>query len=234
MAVSVLQESNISTQSAGLTSVRTLTVSAGSYLDVYLTCDSGFTLSSIADNQAGGSNTYLLVDNTLDSSNGQRLYHYVTTTATTGGSLTITGTWSSASATSTGIWVKEIGGSSGYNGTNHAANLQTAPGTGTDAVTSGLLGTVATVPALVSSMTYSTISGGSGGAFTTGTGYTSGAQGWLFGSGSNNAASESERVTAGTSLAATYTLSQANRTITQAAVFTESGGPVSIPVAYFS
>ena len=218
MSISVLQEGQVSTQSAGQTSVVSLTMSSGSYLDCYMTCDSGNSLSTLT---APGM-SFSLVDSTTDSTNGQILYHYVSTNTTSAGSLTVTATWNSSAASFTGLWVKEIGGSSGYNNSNHASNRQAAPGTGTDGVTTGLLGTITNVPALISSLSYTTISGGSGGVLSTGTGYTTGASGWLFGSGANNAASESERVTAGTSVAATFTCSQNIVTITQAAVFTEA------------
>jgi trimeric autotransporter adhesin len=224
MTASVLQETQNSTQSAGLTSAATLTLSSGSYLHVFAAVDNTFTESSISSSP---SLTWTLLDTINDTSNGQRIYHW-SSSVTSAGSCTVTVTWSSSSANFSAIWMREIGGSSGSD--VHTGQRQATPGTGTDGVSSGLLGTLSAAPALISALSYSTISGGGGGAFTHGTNFTLGANGWTFGSAANNGTSEHQRVTATTSIAATETISQNIVTITLAAAFTESGGAANTTI----
>lgn len=116
-----------------------------------------------------------------------------------------------------GIWIREIGGTSGYD-SSHAANLQTAPGTGADAVTSTNC-TPSTQPGLISALSFDTIAGG---IPVLGTGFTTGASGWSF--SGNNALSESKRYTSTSALSATYTATAigTDNFITMAAIFKET------------
>ena len=115
-----------------------------------------------------------------------------------------------------GIWIREIGGTSGYDGA-HAGNQQTSPATTTDAVTS-TNATPSTQPGLVSGFSVSTNNSGADAA---GTGFTSTTTGWQFGFGADFARSEHLRYTNTTARAATFTCT-ANNYITVAAFFKET------------
>lgn len=119
------------------------------------------------------------------------------------------------------IWIREIGGTSGYDAA-HKTALQTSLGNGTDNVTTGTQAPN-NQPGLLSAL----------GACTsnfvlpaTGTGFTAGINGWTF-TINNTAASESKRYTALTAIAATFSNSGGTQNFATLAAFfkeTAAGG----------
>jgi hypothetical protein len=212
MTVSVLQI----VQNGGATSAASIsasiTPSAGSYLDVYVAMSAEtITCSSVTD----GTNTYTAKDNIPDSGFNWRLQHFITASPVANTAYTVQANFSGTASTCM-LGIVEIGGSSGF--LTSTGQLQTAPGTGADQVTSGLLGTLAGVPALVFGFCFQ--SAGTN-VLSTGTGFTT--QGNLWGAQHAQCVlMESLRVTANTSIAATFAVATSNHLITTASAWQET------------
>src|SRR2546429_179076 len=114
-----------------------------------------------------------------------------------------------------GILIREIGGVATAPNDGHAGQWQSAPGTGTDACTSGNA-TNATQPAFMSGLCMNN----GGAAPTQGTGFSLGINAWSFG-GTNNTTSEHKAVTDTAAKAATFTCSGTPSTLTLMAMFDE-------------
>jgi hypothetical protein len=160
-----------------------------------------------------GVNTYTKQGASLSGGTGWFMTLWTSAVIAASAAYTITPT---SAGTQKSVWVGEISGSSGYQ-TSTGNPQATFPGTGTDAVTSGLLGTLSAQPALVYGVCLTL---GSAVPSTAGTNFTiATASGWsAFG------ASEKQRVTALTSIAATFTntAGASDHFLTGAFVFTES------------
>ncbi len=122
--------------------------------------------------------------NVEDSTNHQRLVHYYANNVPAQ-TTTITASFN-GSATYRGIKIKRITGSSGYDvaaSSAHNIQFQSAPTTGTDAVSSGNTSTLSAQPALISGFSVATAA-----ARTTavGTGFSNDqSTAWQFGTGTN-------------------------------------------------
>lgn len=212
MTIAISQSAEFGLDAASDTTVAvTLTgVSAGSALDVYIFhAVTGTPTYSVAD----GTNTYTQRTNTALISGTGRLINF-TANNVSGGSLTVTATFSAAQ-TYRGIYVREISGTTGWD--KSVAQAQTDPGTGIDAITTGLTGTLTSQPALISGVC---VNGNAPNVPTAGTGFTSESAIWT------NFASvrpESKYLTATTSLAATWSQSgTSDNFVSAASVFLES------------
>lgn len=228
MAISVLQEVHNEVPSGGGTTFTiavTLTVTPGSALHVYVMENATASGGAITLSDTNGQ-TYTLSSSVNDSSRIARDFYLI---GATGGSTTITATMT-LGAFVAGIWVKEIGQCSAYQAGSGLLIL--SPGAGTDAVTSNTA-TPTSQPALVSGFTF-----GDNNADTTvaGTGFTAGPSSptWpLFGAGLVGA-SESQRITSTSAIAATFTATAggtSNRWKTVVAIFTEGAGGGGTTVA---
>lgn len=203
-----------------------LALTPGSYLRVVCSGDSGAVASFGCQDPTNG--PYTLVDTNVNATDGVRMAQFVVlNSASTAVTVTIT---PNASAEFLGIWIQEIGGVSGWDSPlGHVMNLQPAPGSGANAVSSGNL-TPSTQPGLLVALTADT--SGLGGTLTAGTGFTSGAAGWNFGSAGNSALSESLHYITTTAKAATFTTGNAgDNYMTAAMLFIEgtSGGGSTFP-----
>ncbi len=212
MAISLLGEAN-----SGLgSSPTTYTPSVGSYLAVFASAQADVT--AVSD----GTNTYTKQGVSYSGTTGFFMALFVSSKILVSAAYTINITTAGATPS---VWVGEIGGSSGYQ--TSIGNVQ-APGVNsTDGITSGLLGTLSAQPALIYSVSFTI-----GGAVpcSAGTGFTiATASGWT-----GFAASESKRVTATTSVAATWTNTggTSKNFITIAAVFTETAAGAPQPPLY--
>lgn len=204
--------------SSDTTIVVTHTFTAGNVADLILSFPSARTVSSIASSPV---ETWTAIGVATDSSNGQKLARYVAKIAN-GGSTTITVTLDSAASYRFG-GVVEVSNCSDYDSAAAAHNeaFQNAPGTGTDAITSGATPTLTSQPALISG--WSMNSAGSGDP-TPGTGFTDGGSCETVFSGTALIRFEHKRVTATTGQAATFTGAFGSQHITSVAAFLESGG----------
>lgn len=217
MTVSILQERETSaTASASSIALAfSSNVTAGSSIHSLCASNSDNASYTCADTANGSYGAAL--DNTANSL-GLRLSHFKLDGSAAGAD-TVTSTLNTATA-NPAIWIREIGGTSGYD--THKANAQGSPGTGTDAVTTGTAAP-SVQPGLLSGFCFNNI-------WRTplvGTGFTSGAKGWLFGNapGAEYAQAEHVRYTATTAIAATFTVTTGGGTdtyLTAAAFFKES------------
>lgn len=238
MTVSVLQVSTPFAAVGGSTSIvcNAITVQAGSYLHAYFSYDgSGGNLTSVTSSP---SLTWTILDDSSRSASDSQNMAHAVSSVTSAGSITVTGNLGSSQGFRAGA-VKEIGGSSGYDSTAgaHNASSQSAPGTGTDALTSGNTPTLTSQPALVSA--WSENFSASNGIPNAGTGFTSDYSGSDWGGGPQNRG-ENKRVTSTSAVAGTYTaVNGGNAYGTVVAVFLEASsgwntsgtGPRSVPVA---
>jgi len=149
----------------------TLTVTAGNGLIINTCYDSALTITSVT--VSGNSNATSVRDDT-DATNSETASTHQLSNITSGGSVTVTAN-GIASSGSGGIIVTEVSGQDTTNmidnsGNAHAGQVQNAPGTGTDAVTSTNL-TTATNNALIHAVTWND-SAGQTAVASAGTGYT--------------------------------------------------------------
>jgi hypothetical protein len=219
MTISVLQEretsviASVSTISIALLSP----VTAGSSLHSFAAVNDAQTCT-VDDNVNGTHGTFL---DSIDDAGDGELVRQFKFDSSASGTITVKNTASAATGFA-GIWAREIGGTSGYDGAHHA-NLQLAPGTGANALTS-LTATPSVQPGLLSAMS-TNIDGNSTPVISAG--FTTGLAGWSFGLGTNSSQSESKRYTALSAIAATFTATTgADNYATLAAFFKEIGsGP---------
>jgi hypothetical protein len=216
VTASVLQEVTNNTQygagGTGTTLTLTATVTAGSTLWVIGICDDVGTFTGVSDTLNGSYGAS--IDAVDDSGAAQRAAAWAFQNSA-GGSNTITLTTSSTNWRA--IYLAEVGGVRTSSLDGHIAQLQTAPGTGTDGVTSGNA-TSANQPALVVGLAYAPAT-----TFvcSAGTGFTTGASDATIG-----LRGENKRVTSTGNQAATFTAGTNDHVISFVAVFDETAGPV--------
>lgn len=210
--------SGTDTTSSGNTLVVTKSFTVGNAADVFLTFPSTRTVSSIVSSPA---ETWTSLGVVTDTSNGQKVARYAAT-ITGGGSTTITVTLDAASSFRF-IGVVEVSNTSGYDSAAAAQNgaFQNAPGTGTDAISSGATPTLTSQPALISGWSMNTAGSGDP---TPGTGFTDGGSCETVFSGTALVRFEYKRVTSTTGQAATFTGAFGSQHVTMVAAFLESGG----------
>lgn len=211
MTISVLQYNQASSGAATATTEAvafTSNCTAGSYLYCAAVQNSSTSYTATCSDTLNGSYTQLN-DTTVS---GSAIYHFWVY-CPTGGANTVTVTFSSASAYR-GIFIAEIGGSSGLDtaGTYHAGNYQASPGGGTNAVTSGTL-TPSVQPGLAVGVTFDANLGAS---FTAGTGFTAfyptANTFWTFTTGANRGQAEYQVYSSTSSVPATFTASTGGAT----------------------
>jgi hypothetical protein len=225
MTVSILQEreTSISGSAGSLSLAFASPITPGSSIHVF--CSGFDTATSFTCSDSVNGSYGAALDTIDQSGDQQRLAHFkFDSTAAGTPNVTIT---PNVAVSFLGIWIREIGGTSGYDSA-HKANLQ--PGglaPGTDVITSGTQAPN-TQPGLISALAVNTSANA---APTTGTGFTAGVSGWTFG-GANTSTSESKRYTALTAIAATFTNGATNNFATMAAFFKE-GATVAAPTTQF-
>ena len=196
MTISVLQWVQSSTAAAGATISVPITISAGSYLDVFVVNGStAVSLSSVSDGMNSYSSPFPSV---IDSVNNWRLSRVYSLSSPSAGTYTVTATFS-GSATHSGIVVAEVAGSSGP--LTGAGQVQASAGTATDGISSGLM-VLSAAPALILGCTAQTNSAGA--VTSAGTNYVDGGGIWSA-LNTNFGRVESQRVTTTASIAATFT-----------------------------
>lgn len=217
--IAVLQEAN--TENNGAFNVNqsvTITVSAGSALVVF--CNMGIAVG-VSDTLNGSYGTAKAITGVIS---GRALTAFVMLNAAPGVTV-ISGT--TATAGTGQIWVVEVSPCAAY--LVAVANVQTNPGAGADAITSGLIGTLSNVPALIVGITKQFA-----GATTppsAGTGFTAGTTGWGS-AGTARARSENLRVTASTSIAATFTSPDGAAAQYQTIAVALAESPIPAPIAW--
>ncbi len=196
----------------------TVTVNAGSYLDVYaVTTPYTANVTSISDTV----DTYLAEQRVPDTSFNWTADHYITGPIAASGAKTLTFTFQ-GSPTTTDSLVVEIGNSVGY--LTSTGQLQSSGDTGQDAVTSGVLGVLAAPRALVAGVcaTYSGTTDTIGGSGFTDLGYFTSGSARFF-------RVENKMVYSTASIAATFTLlGAATHRITFASAWAAANSPTRI------
>jgi len=216
MTISVLQERQTSVGSGNAASIQLAfasPVTPGSSIHVFCSGVDTATSFTCSDSVNG---SYGAALDTIDQvGDTQRLAHFKFDN-TASGTPTVTIT-PNVSVGFLAIWIREIGGTSGYDSA-HKTALQTALGNGTDNVTTGTQAPN-NQPGLLSALGACT----SNFALpTAGTGFTAGANGWDF-TVSNTTCTESKRYTALTAIAATFSNASGTQNFaTLAAFFKES------------
>lgn len=222
MTASVLQERQTQNSATGttLTLAYSSALTPGSTLHAAASNDTGggVTISSFSD---GTNGTWTLSDVLNDAGNAQNHGHGWFINNASSATPTVTVTFS-ATVVFRGLAIKEIGGVVTTAADTHKGQVQTAVGTGTDAISSS---TVANTnqPAIQSVFTINT--GNNTTTAATGTGFTTGAGYWasIYGGSTNRGFSESQRITTTTAKAGTYTASATGSNwITLMAVFDEA------------
>lgn len=173
----------------------------GSAIEVYVTWSSSLTDAPSMVQDSAGQN-YTLVPNTTlyTAPNSTSISIYLLQTNASATALTVTATLPNA-PTGTAIWAKEITGVGIFTAGN--GQDQSAPGTGTDVISTGAITGTPTAPYFISSLT--TNAHGDSPAPVAGTGFTSTSTGWNY-SGNPLSRSESKAVASGsTPNSATYT-----------------------------
>ena len=219
MTISVLQEVQTSIGgSAQASLLQAITFTAGSTALVMVSAPSG-TTHAITDNingSTGWSNPVPIV------TVGGGAFAVYKRDSMASGATTITDTYG-ASTAFTGIWVAEIGGTSGYD-TATVINVQTTGATRTTAN-----GTPSQQPGLIYGFMYNdTQTGSVAGTADTGSGFTQGLQQWTFGSGRTFAVSENKRYTALTAIPATFIPSGSTDTTGCVAIFLKELAAASV------
>lgn len=214
MTISVLQEVQTSIGGTGQTSlVQAITFSSGSSALVMVGGPSG-TTHAITDNINGSTGWSLKAGPTTIG--GGAISIYVRDNMASGAT-NITDTYG-ASTAFTGIWVAEIGGTSGFDVIT-AINDQNGGGTARTSAN----GTPSVQPGLLFGFMYNDTQTGSVGG-TQGTGFTLGLQAWNFGTARTFAVSENKRYTALTAIPATAVSSgSGDNTGTVGIFFKETG-----------
>jgi len=206
---SLLQVVNNSTLSSVSSLGVNITCSGGSYFDV-LVYFAGASITSVTD----GTNTYHLLQNFQDAA--LHGFHHYWTGPVTAGTYTVTANFGSSN-TNNGIVVAEIGGTSGI--IAYMGQAQATPGTGTDGVTTGLSVGLASSNALVWALACSTTDGSSN---TAGTNYTG--QGYLLTNiGATFCTGETQLLTSGAPIAATWKAANNNTRMSMAGVWMQTG-----------
>jgi hypothetical protein len=214
MPASVLQA--LYSSSTSTTATQNITVTAGSSIIVWVQITSPTATTTGVSDTLNGSYGAFKDTVTVDVNNHVTSWNIDNTA---GGANTVTVTFSASLGYL--MYVVEVGGTTGLIG--HTGQLQTSPGTGADAISSGTA-SASSAPALIvgfsQDQTFTTV-------IAAGTGFTS--AGSSFG-----AMIESMRVTVSGSYAATYTASDgsASSFATFVAIYAESSA--GIAVAWFS
>jgi len=216
MTISVLQERQTSAGSGNAASIQLAfsnPVTVGSSIHVF--CSGVDTATSFTCSDSVNGSYGAALDTIDQAGDTQRLAHFKFDN-TAAGTPTVTIT-PNVSVGFLAIWIREIGGTSGYDSA-HKTALQTALGNGTDNITTGTQAPN-NQPGLLSALGACT----SNFALpTTGTGFTAGANGWDF-TVSNTTCTESKRYTALTAIAATFSNASGTQNFaTLAAFFKES------------
>lgn len=221
MTISVLQERQTSSGSGTVSSIvlafSNPVVVGSSFHSICQSADNAasYTCSDSVNGSHGAA-----LDNIDAPADATRAAHFKFDN-TASGTPTVTIT-PNVSAGFPGIWIREIGGTSGYD--THAGQLQTHPvGTGPDALTSGTA-IPASQPGLVSGLSVD-CTGGT--VMNTGTGFTSTLSGWQFGFGVDFARAEHLRYTSTSALAATFTQGGVSDNYLTVAAFFKEGGTVA-------
>lgn len=208
------QDANSSTSGTTIALPSAITITAGSIIVVRAQWDqtSGQT-GACADPTNGSYGT--AIDSLPSGTKTSAEWNFVGAAA---GTYNITCTFSAATVTKS-IFVTEIGGCAALVG--HAAQLQTAPGGGTDLISSGSA-TPSSQPGLALGFTSNNITSTT---LAAGTSYTMGTQGIVWQNIGRTGAAESKRIASTSALAATFTDSanpSADRTFI--AIYSDSGG----------
>lgn len=216
MTVSVLQvvsnHASFSGGGTGTTLTQAITVTAGSTLIAWgqMSSAGGTNFTSLADDVNGSWGA--AIENIDDSGNTERSAVWVFPNSAAG---TVTVTMTTSSAPWRGLVLVEVGGAATSSLDGHVGQLQTAPGTGTDGVSSTAT-TSSNQPALVVGLSFNTDTGS---APTAGSGFGSdGVDTTILGR------VESKRVTATGSQTATFTAVNNLHHITFVVVIDETGG----------
>lgn len=210
------------TNTSGTTATVTKTLTAGSSAEVCVISSSGATHNVPTSSP---SETWVLIATLNDGATDAMRMSIYKADNVTGGSTVITETYS-GSIGNRFMAVKEISNTTGYDSAAAAFNaqMQNAPGTGTDVVTSGATPTLTSQPALFSGWTFEKSFNSA--APTAGTGYTDNGTGGAGMAGLQSVRSESKRVTATTGQAATFTNASDRRYFTFVAAYLEApAGP---------
>jgi hypothetical protein len=222
MTISVLQERQSSNGSGAAASIQLAfsgAVTPGS--SIHVICSSIDTATSFTCSDSVNGSYGAALDTIDQTGDTQRLAHFKFDN-TAAGTPTVTIT-PNTSIGFLAIWIREIGGTSGYDSA-HKTALQTALGNGTDNITTGTQAPN-NQPGLLSALGVCTSNFVLPSA---GTGFTAGANGWTFGT-SNTACTESKRYTATTAIAATFSnAGGSNNFASLAAFFKESTGATTI------
>jgi len=213
-AITIGTDTNTSDTTASVTK----TFTAGSSAEVVVISSSGATHNVPTSSP---SETWVLVATLNDPATDAMRMSVYKADNVTGGSTTITETYS-GSIGNRFMAVKEILGTSGYDSAAAAFNaqMQNSPGTGTDVVTSGATPTLTSQPALFSGWTFEKSFNSA--APTAGTGYTDDGSGGTGMGGFASVRSESKIVTSTTGQAATFTNASDRRYFTFVIAYLEA------------
>jgi hypothetical protein len=178
-------------------------VLVGSTIEVWITNDTSASTAAPTSVVDSCSHTYTLQKQINDVTQTQQLLLYTFSNNACNSLITVTATWAIPTA-GQGVWTKEIAGVSTTSFQTQAGQLQTSPGATTNAITSGSA-TPTSQPCLMSAFSLRP-SAPSAFAMTSGTGFTSGANGFGNSSGSpSRALSESQHLTSTSAIPATFT-----------------------------
>lgn len=201
----------------------TRTLTAGTYLKVTASYDlsNGTPTCTIGSTGASPGTFGAAQDAANDATAGQGGVQFLTSTPAAGGSCTITVTFSIAVFSAT-IHIQEFRDVFPP-GAAHGSQLQAAPGTTADAITSGNITPAGGGgPAVFGGLTMD-LGGASTATPAVGTGETDSGSGWGLGVGHNLARAASIRTTTGAARGVTFTASSNDRYGTWAAAFVEAG-----------
>lgn len=223
MTVSVLQERQNSLNSANAASIALAfsnPVTPGS--SIHVICSGVDTATSFTCSDSVNGSYGAALDTIDQAGDTQRLAHFKFDN-TAAGTPTVTIT-PNTSIGFLAIWIREIGGTSGYDSA-HKTALQTALGNGTDNVTTGTQAPN-NQPGLLSALGVCTSNFVIPAA---GTGFTSGISGWSF-TITNTAVSESKRYTSLSAIAATFSNSGGSNNFATLAAFFKEAASATVAV----
>lgn len=203
----------------------TLSVSTGDSIIVFLTAAQDQTAAFAASD---GTNSYTLRQSVYDGS--ALSAGILVAENVTAGTYTVTGSWS-GSRTSNAIFAVGVSGLKPSSYQTGATARQPTPGTGTDGITTGNM-TPTEQPACVIGLiiSFATLT-----APTEGTGFTSVATGWQYGTGTDLARLEHKQITSTSPVALTGTAAANTSHWSLAVILSESGAGgagLSIPATY--
>lgn len=219
MTISVLQERETSLGSGNVSSVSlafSSTVTSLSSIHTLGTSNSSNNSLTCADDVNG---THGAALDTGDNGLGAYAADFKLDNAASG-TTTVTITLALTPASFSGVAIREIGSTSGYD--THKGVNQASPGTGTDAIT-----TTTTAPSVQPGLLSVFSFDSNGRAPTAGTGFTLGAKGWKFTTANNYMTTEHLRYTSTSAIAATATSAVGGGSdtyLTFAAFFKETSG----------